>query len=239
LELNQYIYLFSKRKELGLKSDRGRSLQDVYEYLIALRHHTVHRARVNIQVLRRWVSDATIFAALLGDSSAVAQFAPLAKYLETQHHRIEADKKKAEDRLSAKVKDLAAKRTELNRVEQEAMDEYHEEHKQFSVRALADLDEFHASIHVDHGLRVDIGDFSSTEPVHEDSVETSSTEPVNMGDSLPSEPKGGDFGETSSTEPVNVENPSSSELVSSIVAETSSTDPISGVFGRLKLWYGA
>jgi hypothetical protein len=39
--------------------------------------------------------------------------------------------------------------------------------------------------------------------------------------------------------PSNVEKPSSSELVSSIVEESSSTDPISGVFGRLKLWYGA
>jgi hypothetical protein len=34
-------------------------------------------------------------------------------------------------------------------VEQEAMNKYHEEHKQFSARVLAELDEFHASIHVD------------------------------------------------------------------------------------------
>jgi hypothetical protein len=76
LELSQYIYLCSKRKELEL---------------IALRHHAVHRRRVNIQALQRWASDASIFAALLGDSTAAAQFEPLAKYLETQHHRIDAD----------------------------------------------------------------------------------------------------------------------------------------------------
>jgi hypothetical protein len=149
LELNQYIYLLSKRKELESRSGRSRSAQDLYESLIALRHHTVHRARVNIQALRRWISDASISAAVLGDSTAAARFAPLGKYLTTQLHRVEADKREAEDRLLATVKDLAAKRAELDRVEQEAMNKYHEEHKQFSARILAELDEFHASIHVD------------------------------------------------------------------------------------------
>jgi hypothetical protein len=140
--------------------------------MIALRHHAVHRRRVNIQALQRWASDASIFAALLGDSTAAAQFAPLAKYLETQHHRIDADKKKAEDRLLATVKDLAAKRAEPDRVEQEAMNKYNEEHKQFSARALADLDECHASIHVNHSLAVDIGDTLSREAVRNNSEES-------------------------------------------------------------------
>jgi hypothetical protein len=168
----------------------------VYESLIALRHHTVHRLRVNVQALRQWISDASTLVAALGDSTGAARFAPLGKYLTTLFHRMEADKREAEDRLLAKVKDLAAKRTELDRVEQEAMNEYHEEHKRLSARALANFDEFHASIHVDHGLRVSIGDSSSTELAHDNSEETSPTEPLK------------------------VEKPSSSELVSSIVGET-------------------
>jgi hypothetical protein len=94
-------------------------------------------------------------------------------------------------------------------------------------------------IHVDHSLGVDVGDTLSTEAVRNNSEGESSTEPVNVGDSLSSEPRGGDYEETLSTEPLNVEKPSPNELVSSIVEETSPIDPISGVFGRLKLWYGA
>jgi hypothetical protein len=131
LELNSYIYMIRK-KQLGLEAaglGNSRTMHDLYESMIALRHHAVHRTRVNIQALRQWTSDASIFAATLGDSTAAAKYAPLDEYLEVQYRRIEADRREAEDRLLATVKDLAKKRAELDRVEREAMRRFEEEHK--------------------------------------------------------------------------------------------------------------
>jgi hypothetical protein len=246
LELNSYVYMI-KRKQLGLEAtglDNGRSMQDLYESMIALRHHAVHRTRVNIQALRQWTSDASIFAATLGDSTAAAKYAPLDRYLEVQHHKIEADRRKAEDRLLATVKDLAEKRAELDRVEREAMRRFEQEHKQSSERVLVDLDRaIDASVPVDHELQVGFQEPLSTgsschileetslsEPVSSILEETSSTEPVNGG-----------LKESSSTMPsssILQESPLTNS-VNEDLEEASATDPISGVLGRLKLWYGA
>jgi hypothetical protein len=246
LELNSYIYMI-KRKQLGPEPtglDKGRSMQDLYESMIALRHHAVHRTRVNIQALRQWTSDASIFAATLGDSTAAAKYAPLNGYLEVQYRRIEADRREAEDRLLATVKDLAKKRAELDRVERETMRRFEEEHKQSSERVLVDLDRvIDASDPLDHGVKVGFQEKSPTEPSSDILEETLLSEPVLsiLEQTSSMKPVSGNSEETSSTVPSSsvLQESSLTASASENLGETSSTDPISGVFGRLKLWYGA
>jgi hypothetical protein len=246
LELNSYIYMIRK-KQLGLEATglgNSRSMHDLYESMIALRHHAVHRTRVNIQALRQWTSDASIFAATLGDSTAAAKYAPLDEYLEVQYRRIEADRREAEDRLLATVKDLAKKRAELDRVEREAMRRFEEEHKQSSERVLVDLDRvIDASDPLDHGLKVSFQETSPTEPSSDILEETVLSEPVLsiLEQTSSMKPVSGNSEATSSTMPSSsvLQESSLTESASNNLGETSSTDPISGVFGRLKLWYGA
>jgi flagellar biosynthesis GTPase FlhF len=219
-------------------------MHDLYESMIALRHHAVHRTRVNIQALRQWTSDASIFAATLGDSTAAAKYAPLDEYLEVQYRRIEADRREAEDRLLATVKDLAKKRAELDRVEREAMRRFEEEHKQSSERVLVDLDRvIDASDPLDHGLKVSFQETSPTEPSSDILEETVLSEPVLsiLEQTSSMKPVSGNSEATSSTMPSSsvLQESSLTESASNNLGETSSTDPISGVFGRLKLWYGA
>jgi len=163
-----------------------------------------------------------------------------------------ADKKEAEERLLATVKKLAAKRAELDRLEQEAMDRFSEEHEQIRARDSADLNRA-----IDATLALDYGLGSGCE-------KTSSIEPTLPNESVPAtEPASSAVPTVSPAVPTT----SPAELTTSKTVPTTlpimptalsvertiipakplgliskdlqSTDPVSGIFGRLKLWYGA
>jgi hypothetical protein len=176
----------------------------------------------------------------LGDSTAAAKYAPLNEYLEVQYRRIEADRREAEDRLLATVKDLAGKRAELDRVEREAMRRFEEEHKRSSERALVDLDRaIDASVPLDHDLKFSFQETSPREPSSDILEETLLSDPVLsiLKQTSSTESVSGNSEETSSTMPSSsvLQESSLTESTRDNLGETSSTVPISGVFGRLKL----
>ncbi|KAH0032614.1 hypothetical protein KCU78_g2606, partial [Aureobasidium melanogenum] len=188
LELNRYIYLLGRLIASNPAVDLGpggsQSLQALIKSIAALRHHAVHRFRVDIEALRFWAVDAVRLAELLDDSEAAKQFSSLVSSLEAQQNRMKAEKMKAEGDLLVTVRELAAKRAELLRVEREAMTAYEVAHKQLPTRT-SELDKvIDANIPLGHGLGVE-------------------------------------WKETSSVE------------------GTSSAKPASGIFGRIKSWFGA
>ncbi|KEQ69946.1 hypothetical protein M436DRAFT_21951, partial [Aureobasidium namibiae CBS 147.97] len=143
LELNQYMRLFAKLNAFESKpigpDNSGSMLRRLHHSLILLRNVAVHRKRSSIPSLRRWTHDAYTLAILAGDSKAAAQFENLGRYLEVEQQKMYADRKEAEERLLATVKELAIKRADLDRLEQEAMDRFSEEHEQVHARDSADL----------------------------------------------------------------------------------------------------
>ncbi|KAG9656245.1 hypothetical protein KCU64_g6002, partial [Aureobasidium melanogenum] len=187
-ELNRYIYLLrgliAPSPGVDLGPGGSRSLQALIRSIAGLRHHAVHRFRVDIEALRFWAVDAARLAELLDDPEAARQFSSLVSSLEAQHNRMKADKMKAEEDLLVTVRELAVKRAELLRVEREAMTAYEAAHKQLPTRT-SELDKvIDANIPLDHGFGVE-------------------------------------WKETSSVE------------------GTSSAKPTSGIFGRIKSWFGA
>ncbi|KAG9513995.1 hypothetical protein KCV07_g8427, partial [Aureobasidium melanogenum] len=187
-ELNRYIYLLGRLIASNPAVDLGpggsQSLQALIESIAGLRHHAVHRFRVDIEALRFWAVDAVRLAELLDDSEAAKQFSSLVSSLEAQQNRMKAEKMKAEGDLLVTVRELAAKRAELLRVEREAMTAYEVAHKQLPTRT-SELDKvIDANIPLGHGFGVE-------------------------------------WKETTSVE------------------GTSSAKPASGIFGRIKSWFGA
>ncbi|KAG9962011.1 hypothetical protein KCU61_g5062, partial [Aureobasidium melanogenum] len=137
-ELNRYIYLLggliAPSPDVDLGPGGSQSLQALIKSIAGQRHHAVHRFRVDIEALRFWAVDAVRLAELLEDPEAARQFSSLVSSLEAQQDRIKAEKMKAEEDLLITVRELAAKRAELLRVEREAMTAYEAAHKQLPTR---------------------------------------------------------------------------------------------------------
>lgn len=163
-ELNRYIYLLegliAPNPGVDLGPGGSQSLQALIKSIAGLRHHAVHRFRVDIEALRFWAVDAVRLAELLDDSEAAKQFSSLVSSLEAQQNRMKAEKMKAEEDLLVAVRELAAKRAELLRVEREAMTAYETAHKQLPART-SELDKvIDANIPL-HGFGVEWEETSS------------------------------------------------------------------------------
>ncbi|CAD0085350.1 unnamed protein product [Aureobasidium vineae] len=175
LELNQYISILRTLRlsdsKATLKGAGSKTVQSLGHSMIRLRHAAVHRSRHDINALRFWAVDTCRLAELLGDPEAAKQFSALRLYLRAQYRNISTEKMKAERKLLNTLKEVTAKRAELERVEREAMDAFEEDHKQL-----------HKAIDANIPLNPEFG--------------------------------------------INLE-------------ETSSTKPASGIFGRIKDWFGA
>ena len=252
LELNQYTRLCAKLNTFIGPDNSGSMWRRLHSSLILLRNVAVHRKRSSVPSLRRWTHDAYTLAILVGDSKAAAQFENLGRYLEVEQQRMYAARKEAEERLLVTVKDLAAKRAELNRLEQEAMDRFSKEHKQIHIRDSADLSKaIDAILSLDYGLGSGCEKISSTEPISPNEP-VPVTEPASSAVSTTSP-----AGLTTSTivpttsrivpttlpimpTALSVERTiMPAESLSLVPKDLRSTDPVSGIFGRLKLWYGA
>lgn len=256
LELNDYMRLLTKLDAFGLKpveQDNDRSMsKKLLNSMSLLRNVAVHRKRSNIPSLRRWVHEAYTLATIAGDSKAAAQFENLGKHLVIEQQRMKADRKEAEERLLATVKALASKRAELDRLEQEAMNRFSEEHKQIHAHHSADLSEaIDTTFSLDYDLGLGCEKTSSTEPTSP--IESATAiEPAltTVPTILPAELS------MSTIEPallpvapttlpimptaLSVERTIlPAEPLSLVPKDNPSTDPVSGIFGRLKLWYGA
>ncbi|KAI4720883.1 hypothetical protein E4T48_02843 [Aureobasidium sp. EXF-10727] len=134
LELNQYIQILRTLvlpdSDAVWKGFGSRTILDLRQSMVLLRHAAVHRRIQDICTLRGWTSDGFKLAKLLDDPEAAEQFLAMALYLRTQYHKIRSEKMKAEEKLLTTLKELTAKRAELDRAEREAMDAFEEDHKQ-------------------------------------------------------------------------------------------------------------
>ncbi|THX10841.1 hypothetical protein D6D17_03830 [Aureobasidium pullulans] len=138
LELPQYVNIFREHVEFdsqALNKYLDKPVKYLYNSLVWLRHYTVHRRQVNIGYLYVWVNDARSLAKLVGDSKAAEQFETTQVKLERLLAGLKRRRVKYEDKLLAKVKELAAKRAELDRLEKEAMETYVKDVKRSKTRA--------------------------------------------------------------------------------------------------------
>ncbi|THW36881.1 hypothetical protein D6D21_08520 [Aureobasidium pullulans] len=138
LELPQYVNIFREHVEFdsqALNKYLDKPVKYLYNSLVWLRHYTVHRRQVNIGYLYVWVNDARSLAKLVGDSKAAEQFETTQLKLERLLAGLKRRRVKYEDKLLAKVKELAAKRAELDRLEKEAMETYVKDVKRSKTRA--------------------------------------------------------------------------------------------------------
>ncbi|THY80370.1 hypothetical protein D6C95_09534 [Aureobasidium pullulans] len=138
LEFPQYVNIFREHVEFdsqALNKYLDEPVKYLYNSLVWLRHCTVHRRQANIGYLYVWVNDARSLAKLVGDSKAAEQFETTQLKLERLLAGLKRRRVKYEDKLLAKVKELAAKRAELDRLEKEAMETYIKDVKQSKTRA--------------------------------------------------------------------------------------------------------
>lgn len=255
LELSQYMILFDKLNVFGNKPgalDDDQSMWELRQSLILLRHAAVHRKRSSVPSLRQWAHDAYTLATIVGDSRASVQFETLQRYLEVEEQRMYSERKEVEERLLVTVKELAAKRAELNRLEREAMDRFSEEHKQIHARDSAYLSKaVDATLSVENGPEIGFEEISSTEPSSPTEL-TSATETASpiVPATSPTEPSSWTIEPTiSPIVPTTLPIMPTALSVGPTILPTaplslvpqgiSTTDPVSGIFGRLKLWYGA
>lgn len=88
-----------------------------------LRHAAVHRGRPTAKVLERLLADAEAFAAALGDAEAVAVLGRARRGVERNVVEMENNKSMLEARLRETLGDIAARRAELDRLEEAAVAE--------------------------------------------------------------------------------------------------------------------
>ena len=138
LELPQYVNIFREHVEFdsqALNKYLDKPVKYLYNSLVWLRHYTVHRRQANIGYLYVWVNDARSLAKLVGYSKAAEQFETTQLKLERLLAGLKRRRVKYENKLLAKVKELAAKRAELDRLEKEAMETYVKDVKRSKTRA--------------------------------------------------------------------------------------------------------
>lgn len=124
LELNHYIIAlgrlarFDQRKVGGLHKD----LSLIYRAMIDVRNHAVHRNRVSINDLQMLLHDAAALVKLMKIDKAHSRLTRMRNEVKLVRRRVAKEQRRIESEFLNVVKDLAAKRAELDRLEKEALE---------------------------------------------------------------------------------------------------------------------
>ncbi|KAI5198289.1 hypothetical protein E4T39_06862 [Aureobasidium subglaciale] len=147
MELTRWLQLLekplysNKAAQTLVQKQTGRSIGSLWRSLVCLRNYAVHRNRIDIPTMQYWIGDARAFAKLLDGPEIEAQFADMSRQLQLAARELIINKANTEGKLLVTVKELSAKRAELDRLEREAIKAMEEEstrYKEFTAAWLHD-----------------------------------------------------------------------------------------------------
>ncbi|XPS68288.1 hypothetical protein M3J09_000580 [Ascochyta lentis] len=144
VELNIWMGLFRSKGNL-FDAERmaglGKPFPDLLSSIAQIRHTAVHRLRVTTGRTELFLADAEALAVLLADESCARQLSRLRRETHLIVEEFGRNKDFLESQYMDKRKEIAARRAELDRIEQAAWDTMLEEDKQYQSFAGANLEE--------------------------------------------------------------------------------------------------
>jgi len=133
-ELNRWPRILLQHQDKFLQADLealGKPLDQVLNSITQLRHTAVHRVRVSANRLEQFMVDAEALARILQDDSYTRQLGRLRLDTQLTLGELMRYKDLLESNVTSKLKDIAARRAELDCLEEEALQEMLREDKEY------------------------------------------------------------------------------------------------------------
>lgn len=143
VELNVWSKLLlsnSDKLAISKVEQLGKPLDMVFDTLAQLRHTAVHRLRVSANRIEQFMIDSELLAILLEDDICAKTMCQLRRETQLTIGELQRNKDLLESTLSDELKKIDAQRTELNRLEREAVDNMVKEDKEYQGFAGANLE---------------------------------------------------------------------------------------------------
>ncbi|OAP55055.1 hypothetical protein AYL99_10755 [Fonsecaea erecta] len=133
-ELNRWPRVLLLHKDNFLQGDLealGKPLEQVLDSITQLRHTAVHRLRVSANRLEQFMVDAEALARLLQHDSCTRQLSRLRLDTQLTLGELKRYKDLLESNVTSKLRDIATQRAELDRLEEEAVQDMLREDKEY------------------------------------------------------------------------------------------------------------
>lgn len=142
--MNTWAHIFA-RNEGKFEPDKIASLEKPFPNLLKaiaqVRHTAVHRIRVSAKSVEQSMADAEQLALLLNDDTCAQTLSRLRHETSSIVEELSRNKDLLESKLADRLKDVASRRAELDRLEREAVEEMIKEDKDYQDTAGANLKE--------------------------------------------------------------------------------------------------
>lgn len=141
-ELNLWVaeFLQSQSKFADKEGEVGKPLEKLFRSVADIRHTAVHRIRISGRGLEQFLLDAETLATLLGDAVQLGLLTKLRRDMHLAIEELERNKHVLSLKLQETLKEIAAKRAELDRVEEAAIAEMLKEDNEYGVLAGTNLE---------------------------------------------------------------------------------------------------
>lgn len=144
VELNCWMGMFRSRENLfdaEQIATLGKPFGELLSSIAQIRHTAVHRLKITAGRVESFLVDAEMLAALLADDHCARQLSRLRRETHSVVEEFGRNKDLLEVRYMDKRREIAAKRAELDRIENEAWATMLEEDRQYQCFAGANLEE--------------------------------------------------------------------------------------------------
>ncbi|KAH6974015.1 hypothetical protein EDB80DRAFT_877373 [Ilyonectria destructans] len=156
-----------KMREIG-KGNTGKPLEKLFRSVADVRHTAVHRIRVSARGVEQFLLDAEGLATLLEDKVCLKSLTKLRRDTQLGIEELERNKHVLSSNLGETLKRTAAKRAELDRIEEEAIDEMVKEDGEYQVFAGSNLEQAimpldATAVTMENEISSDVDDIDSVE----------------------------------------------------------------------------
>jgi hypothetical protein len=147
-ELSLWATEFQQRESIfsNGEKDVGMPLATLFRTVADIRHTAVHRIRVSARGTEQFMVAAESLATLLGDTARLSVLRELRRATRMVVEELECSKHVLTSRVGQTLKNLAAQRTELDRLEKAAVAEMVTEDGEYHILAGTNLEQAIASL---------------------------------------------------------------------------------------------
>lgn len=144
VELNVWSSVFlSNKKMFSAESleKLGKPFAKILDSLAQLRHTAVHRIRVTVSRVEQFLLDAESFSRLLEDNNTTDDLVKLRRATKLAVDDMKRNKDLLESRVAETLRNFAAQRAEIKRLEDAAVDDMLREDKAYQASVSANLNQ--------------------------------------------------------------------------------------------------
>ena len=142
VELNRWPRVFLSNQDKfspDAMDELGKPLEQLLNSIVQLRHTAVHRVRVSVKRIEQFMVDAESLVGLLQDDVCIRRLSRLRRETQLTVEELKRNKDLLESKLAAKLKEIAARRAELEQLESVAVEDMLKKDKDYQVFAGANL----------------------------------------------------------------------------------------------------